>query len=382
MATRAHLDLAKRYSKFPLNTIISDTLIEMFELLFSEEEAQVAAKLSINPATASKMAGRVHRPVHEVQSILDGMAEQGLIVAFGDAADRKYAIMPIAPGIFEAQMSRAPTDDKARRFAELFEEFFCRENVEPMMKRPISAIKVVPIEQSVKNTIGVMYGDQFREAVDHHDTFGLAHACSCRHHKELIGDGCDRPKDVCMAFGKAAEFSANAGFSRLVSREEIMEAIDRAEAAGLVHITDNVETPSFSCNCCACCCGFLAILGKFNLPGVMANSRFVPQIDDDSCKACGKCSKVCPVAALHVYNKTLVFEEWRCIGCGACVPTCKKNNAIKMVTRSKHPGIPENYGQLITLMGSEFLGIQRFTDSLPGFTKFLGNRLQNYMTKK
>ncbi len=384
MTTRAFKDLAGKYSKFPLNSAVNDTLLEMLELLFTDEEAQVAAKLSLLPLTAKKMARRVHRANDVVRSLLDSMADRGVILAFGDkdGDGRKYALMPIAPGIFEAQMSRAPTDEKARRFAELFEEYFIKENFEAVLKRKATTIKVVPIEKSLHHSIGVMHGDRFREAIDRHKTFALAHSCSCRHHKELIGDGCDRPKDVCMAFGKAAEVAVKGGFSRFVSREEMMAAIDRAEASALIHVTDNVENPYFCCNCCACCCGFVTIISKFNEPGIIANSRFVPEINLKACKACGKCTKACPVAALHLYGKKLIFEQGRCIGCGACVVSCKKSKALQMIRRPEHPGIPENYGQLFAQVGTEYFGIQRFTDTLPGFTRFLGNRLQSYLIKK
>ena len=38
----------------------------------------------------------------------------------------------------------------------------------------------------------------------------------------------------------------------------MLAALDRAEQAGLVHLTDNVQDKvNFICNCCGCCCGFL-----------------------------------------------------------------------------------------------------------------------------
>ena len=382
MVTKAHLNLAARLKKPPMNTVINDTLMEIIDLLFTEEEAQVTAAFPMMPASAKKMAKRLHRPEREVKAILENLCEKRLILSFGEGSRKKYMMLPIVPGIFETQMSTAPRDEKAVRFAELFEEYFVKENFEEMNKRTVSMVKVVPVQKTVENTIGAMPGDQMREAIERQEVWGLADACSCRHHKELVGDSCDRPKDVCMSFGKMAEYTANYGVARLVSKEEILEAVDRAEESGLVHITDNVEFPSFSCNCCACCCGFLGLINKFNMPGLVTSSRFIAEVDTDACKSCGKCAKVCPVGALRRYHKKLTFDEWRCIGCGACIAACNKNFAIKMVKRPDPPDMPANYGQLFVQMGTEYLGINKFTEHLPGFTRFFGNRLQNMMTKK
>ena len=44
----------------------------------------------------------------------------------------------------------------------------------------------------------------------------------------------------------------------------------------------------------------------------------------DACKACGKCIKACPTAAITGEKKVAhVIEQEKCIKCGACMEKCK-----------------------------------------------------------
>lgn len=380
MVATAYLNLARRFGRFPYNTVINDLFLEMLELLFTEEEAEVTAAFPALPVTAARLASKVDQTEAETASILDRLAERGLILAFGEGRTRRYTLVPVVPGLFEMQMCCAPETPAARRFAELYEEYFVRENVPSSMERPFSFVKVVPIGKSVANSIGVLPTDSLREAVDRHKVWALARSCACRHQRGLIGRSCGLPREVCMGFGGFAEMLIQRGFMRPAAKAEILEALDRAEAAGLVHITDNLEFPSFCCNCCSCCCGFLATVNRFNLPGFIAHSRYRADLDPSICQACGKCASHCPTGALRIYNKQLVYEGWRCLGCGVCATQCP-HGAVRLAMRDRPAPIPENYGQLLATVAADLVGLRQWRESLPGFTRFLGNGIQKLIMR-
>jgi len=51
----------------------------------------------------------------------------------------------------------------------------------------------------------------------------------------------------------------------------------------------------------------------------------IPQVDEEKCTFCGKCSEVCAYNAIAVVkNKVLLFPEL-CHGCGACTRLCPEN---------------------------------------------------------
>lgn len=383
MVTKAHHLLAKRLNKVPpIKSIINDLLLEILALLFSEEEALLASQIPLLNSTAARVARKVHRPIEDVRAILDGLVDRGVIFAFGDGSTRKYLVLPMMPGIFEAFMYKAPDDARTRRFAELFEQYYNLEYSQNMLIGQSRVFRIIPIQESLPDIkTGVLPTENIRAVIDQHDAWSLASSCACRRQKEYVGQGCTHPKDVCMQFGAAARYVDKAGFGRLVSKQEILAALDRAEESGLIHFTDNIENPIICCNCCACCCVSLATMTKFNTPAMFVNSCYTSHHTPSACTACSACVKVCPAGALHVYDQKLIFEPWRCIGCGVCVSKCPQD-ALKLTPRPERRAVPENYGQLFVDVGNENMRIRKFVDAhAPGYNKSMGNWLQAQINK-
>ncbi len=383
MITKAHRDLVKRMTKNFMKPLVNDLFLELMATLFTEEEADILSQMPLLPATAGNIARRSNRQEHEVRALLDKMGEEGRIFAGGNP-EKKYFLLGLLPGIYEFYTTMGPDDERKRRYAELFEAYHDAELSARLAKPDVKMLRVIPIQQSLANKTGVMHSDYFREVIDRHDTWAVAD-CGCKKQKELIGQRCDKPMEVCMQFGAAARGAAEIGFSRLLSREETFEIVDRIEAAGLVHVTDNVELPHISCNCCGCCCMALASLNRFNTPQLFLTSRYVCHHDAKKCVACGECARACPVGTPHLYENQLKFRSWRCIGCGVCLSKCKKG-ALKMVLRPDGYPVPENYGQMIVEGISHSTGLQKYVHAIgPRYSMMLGNWLQGRMantTKK
>jgi len=50
---------------------------------------------------------------------------------------------------------------------------------------------------------------------------------------------CDKPIDVCLQINKGAQYALKRGTGRRIDAEEAKTILRRAEAAGLVHLTEN-----------------------------------------------------------------------------------------------------------------------------------------------
>ncbi len=50
----------------------------------------------------------------------------------------------------------------------------------------------------------------------------------------------------------------------------------------------------------------------------------------NKCISCGKCVKVCPVNALDIVNKKVVWDDKKCVSCDACIRTCDNLSTPKV----------------------------------------------------
>ncbi len=367
----------------PLKVLVNDQLFEIIGLLFNEEEALVVSSIPLLNGTAKKVAKNMYRPVEEISSIFEDLTERGLIFSYGEGEDKKYFVLPIIPGIYELQMWKAPDSEKTRKLVKLYDDYYTQEFSENMIKKQARVFRIIPVEKSINTAekTSILPSDRIREIINSHDAWSLANYCTCRRQREMLGDGCGKPLDVCMQFGNAARYMDRQGYGRLVSREEIMEALDRAEDAGLIHFTDNIEKPYISCNCCACCCISLATLTRFNTPALFCNSQFTVQFDPNKCNSCGKCTKACIAGGVHLYNKKIIFEPWRCIGCGVCVTKCD-TYALKLVPRKDNIQVPGSFGELFSHTANEQIGTHDFVNKkIPGYNKIAGKMIQRRLTR-
>ena len=59
----------------------------------------------------------------------------------------------------------------------------------------------------------------------------------------------------------------------------------------------------------------------------------VPEVDEEKCTACGKCSEICQYSAIVVLGSTVVTFKELCHGCGGCTLVCPEG-AIREIKHS------------------------------------------------
>ena len=334
--TQAHHRIAKYFSSpLLMGPPPSDLLLELVMHMFTDEEAEIVTYLPpLRSRTAEKVAQLSKRPVADVGKILHELAfNKKVILAAGNP--RKFAIIPIVPGAFE--MALMTPDLRTRnswhvRFAELFEHLW----ETGYLKDYPGNIKFAPVRYlpvgGVTNTLYMAWpSDLLEEVLEPYNAFAVGH-CQCRLAMQMVGKGCGRSTENCVAMGSMVKPLVERGMMREIDREEAIRIKHEAEKEGSVTWMMNevgLSKANGSCSCCGCCCHGLRILNEFNTPGLISRPHFMPAYVLEKCKRCKSCVTACPMDAWSFVSENLVFNSVRCIGCGLCVVSCK-SDALKM----------------------------------------------------
>jgi ferredoxin len=182
--------------------------------------------------------------------------------------------------------------------------------------------------------------------------------CICRKAKDLTGEPCRQTKmrDNCLTIGTAAKAMAARGDGRIISREEMLDLLDRADSDGLVLQPENTLKPMFVCCCCGCCCGVLRSAGRLPRPADMFSTGYRAAADDTLCAACGACEPRCAMGAIgYQEDGRARVDESRCIGCVLCVSTCP-SGALRFEARERTTPPPADTPRLYMQMFRERFG--------------------------
>jgi NAD-dependent dihydropyrimidine dehydrogenase PreA subunit len=195
--------------------------------------------------------------------------------------------------------------------------------------------------------------------------------CVCKEGEALLGKSCKQTDDieVCISFGSSAYLDR--GQARVISKDECLDIMDRAEREGLVLQPGNSLQPFCICLCCGCCCGVLTSAKKHDKPAELIAHNFYAQVNNEACNGCSVCVKRCQMDAIRIEDKKAVIDLDRCIGCGLCVTSCKQE-AMHLIATKKKTVPPRNAVML-------YLGI---LNEKVGRQKMMGNMLKLLLGKQ
>ena len=303
--------------------------IRLLKKIFTPEQADLFCKLRLTFETAGQIAERTGLEVEGLEEILVSMAEGGQIFMIELEDTRFFRMLPWVFGIYEFQMNRID-----REFAELSEEFFPVYSRQFASQRP-QLMQTLAIEEAIPAHQEALPYEKVSAIIDSNQSFRVSE-CICKKERGLLGHPCEKPLEVCLAIAPIPGVFEDSPGSRVISKDEAYELLNRAEEAGLVHLTMNVQVGQiFICNCCSCCCGVLRSITELGIPAsLVINSHYYAKIDDDACTGCGLCAdERCQVNAIAEENGTYRIIPEKCIGCGLCISTCP-TQAIDLVHRA------------------------------------------------
>lgn len=367
----AHRLLAFRFNMTYVPVPIIPEFITMLKLLYTKEEAWLAAFMPPAFASAKTVARLQRKDTATVEKMLKGMIDKRLLIEYTDRGIQKFSLPPFVPGVAEFQLMSGEITPQLIEFTKKFHgAFSSKQNVflEKLGEMGSSFARVIPVNQSISSAQNILVYEDARAIIRGAKKFAISH-CYCRMAKDVLEEkSCSAPREICMAFDFPADFLIRNKIGKEVDCDTMLRKLDLAEEHHLVHVTDNAQSGfSFMCHCCGCCCGFLTSLNVYNIRPPIVMSSWVIQRDSEACDHCGKCTRVCQLGALSWVNKNTLYNEKRCIGCGVCVGVCP-NDALTLVARPNWEEPSPTYGDMMVDMMTQRLraGLMLPIKKLPG----------------
>jgi len=336
---------------------VSDTLIEIFKTLLTEDQAKFLLLFKKPSYNIKQIKSKTDLDDESIYNILSALMHAGVIsgIPSRTTGTMVYRLMPLLPGIIETTFMKGETSEKDKKLAKLFQTFFdeliqgTQTNYDHLMSeyRNVPSLdRVIPIEEEVEVRQEIVLPfEELSKIVEKYSPIGLAN-CYCRHRKDLLDDPCNKTneKKNCFSFGRTAEFLISQGFAEEISNEEAITIMKQAEDDGLVHKAfhtnlDPEKEIDGMCNCCKCCCGTFEAHYSGAFP-LMDLTSYIAEVDEDVCIGCATCVDNCSAEAIDLIDTIAVVNENRCIGCGVCAHLCPENSIKLKRTGPRRVFIP------------------------------------------
>ncbi len=326
----AHYHLAQKLNTHPLGAPERVELMEILRMLFSPQEADLALHLGWKPEPVATIAVKAGVAPDQATALCESMANKGLVYAYAARGEMRYALLPTAPGLFEypIMIGDLPGVDM-ERLGQLWHKYYDDGWGHELHGAPTNMARVLPHADSIAESVTVLPFEQAARYIDEADAISLGR-CPCRASKKA----CDKPIEVCLAFGHAARFMAERKAARLIDQAHARAVLRLAEKEGLVHCSSNtLDKIDFICNCCPCCCGILGAASRLKDAASRPHSNFYSTIDADACTSCALCEDRCPVHAISLDGAASV-DTTLCIGCGLCASACAYD-AVRLMRKAE-----------------------------------------------
>lgn len=326
--------LRDKLSAAPSGAPEGERFLEILEILFTPEEAELALAVPFMPASLSAIAKAASTEESRAEELLANMANKGIVYAFNLKGKPMYLLFSFET-IYNYPIKYKHPDMDQERLRFLWKEYL----EEGWDRKPGTFVipgRILPVQENIPVENEVLPYDAVNRYIDEAKYISVGD-CSCR---RIMGR-CDSPIETCIGLGYAAKFLVEQGLSRPIDKEEAKSIIRKAHEAGLVSIPNNAKNNiGIICHCCRCCCGQLRAATMFGRYDLRPVGSFAAEVNGETCTSCGSCVDVCPVGAISI-EETAFPDPEKCLGCGLCVSSCPEES-LRLSRREPPPEVPEN----------------------------------------
>ncbi len=309
---------------------------ELFAMIADEKDAELLLAL---PGTAAELKARTGLEEKALEEHLNRLFKKGLVFKSKKPDGIKYRLCRDLGQFHDASIL---WPEASQKFLDLWQRYMEEEwpaytvFVEKFLPKPFT--RVIPIEKTVPARNQVLSFESVNEILDKASRVALT-KCTCR----MTAHKCDKPVEVCLQVGKAADYTIERGTGREIGKDEARKILKQAEESGLVHVTMNKASEfTYICNCCGDCCIFLPLLIKEGRK-LCDPSRFQAQVVKEDCNGCEICLDRCWFKAIEMKDlngkSVAVIQPEKCMGCGLCAIKCP-TEAIQLIQVREKEFVP------------------------------------------
>ena len=338
-------DLIEHLRNWIIRLPESEYLLPMLKLRFKPEEAQILAKIPFLGHTAEQLSVNLNIPVKKLIKKLDKYAKLGIIFRSERGSSVRYSLRESLFIFYRSIGWKGKNDKFNREISPYLNKYYIDTYAEEFVGHETQGLRAIPINETIQDTRQVMPYEDILKVIDNFEYYSVS-ACPCSHRHNLDHDfeECKHTLERCLHFDDLGRYCVENGLGKEITKEETLKILRMAADAGLVHgLSNTQEKMDTICNCCSCCCLFLESAVK--MPGIIPRghqpSNYIREIDEEKCIVCGLCARLCPMNALKVNDKKLIFDPERCIGCGVCAHKCK-HDATYLIHRDDEQDIPKD----------------------------------------
>jgi ferredoxin len=322
----------------------SPAMRRILERAMTKEEARFLLDLPAPTAELGAKYGMDEKAVEE--KVLD-LARRGLVVS-----SRKGIRYPRSPATLHDNILSSAAEHIPSGMGKLWMNLYDGEGWgeeigHGMAAFGVTALRTIPALGSLPSGTQLLPHESIESIIEANgDLISVRHCCCRRGAKK-----CYHPTEVCLQFGRRAEYDLYRGSGKKLSADEAFAVAVEAAESGLVPTVTNMsvmQALEFICFCCGCCCLVLDPAAKAGVTDkIVAPSRFTAKVDNDLCNGCLKCPMRCVFDAIEMKDlpgypePRAVIDSDKCLGCGACVPKCPIEGALTMELVRPPEFIPE-----------------------------------------
>lgn len=337
--------LADHLKEWIFRVPISENLMPLLELRFTPEEAELLSKIPFLLHTAEQLSKKLDIPVKKLTKKLEKLAKKGILFRIKGNSGIQYSLNDSLFIFYRSIGWKGENNRFNRKISPYLNQYYIETYAEEFVGHETQGLRAIPINETIHDTRQVMPYEDILKVIDNFEYYSVSTCpCSHRHNLDPDFDDCKHDLERCLHFDRLGKYCVEQGLGREITKDETLKILRMAANAGLVHGISNTKGRIDTiCNCCSCCCLFLESVVK--MPGIIPRghqpSNYIRDVDKEKCIVCGLCARFCPMKALEVKDKKLLFNPERCLGCGVCAHKCKQN-ATFLVHRDGEQDFPKD----------------------------------------